>query len=230
MINHGEEALQAFNRIVRDRYKVYDVADRLNPIDVLGYLNEAVYRYIQERYLSYKTPYENILALQQNYDDISDLVSIDQVMLSQTDITNSVAGTSDSVIVSSGLPDDYLYYVNSASKITRTTVIECIDEWVGNKEISYSGLFNAISGGHNFPIIRNPLVYFSQGINIHIVHDQYTTIDRVNLGYLRKPSAITLDQSDMDVPQHFRYPIVELAARMYVDEGKFRYARKEGES
>ena len=208
------ELMQEFNRLAGDRYRLYDINDRLNPIDVEGYLNKAKDRILVEKFLSYNTPYENILALQQSYDEIHDLVSID----SDVSITGATGalGNYTQKIDANTFPSDYFYYVFSSSKITRSTVAPATNEWVGNKEINYSSLLKAISGVHNWPIIRQPLVYFNED-NLYIIRDAYTTISDINLAYLRQPDKIDVfNDTEVDMPEHWHPTIAEMAISIYL--------------
>lgn len=219
------EAMQEFNRLASDRYRLYDINDRLNPIDIQGYLNKGIDRMLVQKFLSYNTPYENVLALQQSYDEISDLVTIDD-SVSVTGATGAFGNYTQKI---DSLADDYLYYVFSSCKVSREKVASTNQEWVGNREISYSSLLGAISGSHNYPIIRTPLVYFNED-SIYIIHDAYTTINDVNLGYLRYPERVDVfNDNEIDLPKHWHLNLVEIAVGIYIEENKFRYVNKEGE-
>lgn len=217
------ELQQEFNRLAEDRYQLYEKEDRLNPINIQGYLNKAKDRILVERFLSYNSPYENIVALQQGYDEIHDLVKIDSDV-SATGATGTFGNYTQKI---DSLPDDYLYYVFSSSQVTRTSIAAATNEWVGNKEINYTALLQAISGNNNWPIIRQPLVYFNED-SIYIIHDAYTTINDINLGYLKRPDDVDLyNDNTIDLPEHWHKNVVEMAISIYMDENKLRYVNKE---
>lgn len=206
------EMMQEFNRLARDKYKLYEVSDRLNPIDIEGYLNESKDRMLFEKFLSYGSPYENIIALQRGYDEISSLVKVD-TSVGVTGASNSLLNNTDKI---DSLPSDYLYYVNSSSEVTRDKIITADSEWVSNIEVSYSAFRNVSTGVFNYPIIRKPLVYYNED-SIYLIYDAYTTINDVALAYLKRPDDIDIkNDTTTDIPEHWHHSIIENAVLMYL--------------
>jgi hypothetical protein len=89
---------------------------------------------------------------------------------------------------------EYIGYISSKSKITRSTFKPITsDQWVENilikKEVSGRYLYNSI----NSPLLLQPRVYEDTLKKITVIYDNYTTYATTNnfeLEYLRKPILI----------------------------------------
>lgn len=211
-----------FNRLAESVYRIYDTQDRLNPWDIEGYINKAQDQMIKERFLSYQTPYENVVALNESYDEISPLIDV-ATGLSPTQ-AESGYGSYSKVIVP---PDNYLYYVRSSTKVTREKINQVTDEWAENQVIGLRSLLRSISGAGNYPIIDNPLVYLANS-KVYILHDAYTTVNGFNLMYLKEPSDLDLNtDNECELPGHWHYSLADYAVRLYLGNQKYEAQKSE---
>ena len=91
------------------------------------------------------------------------------------------------------VPYDYIYYMLSRSKITRSTVAVANAEWTSNKVITHDELDNVIQTPFNDPILRKPCILFEGADSMAIYDDSDTSITDFELIYIRKPKKLILD-------------------------------------
>jgi len=91
------------------------------------------------------------------------------------------------------VPYDYIYYMLSRSKVTRSTVAVASAEWTSNKVITHDELDNVITTPFNDPILRKPCVLFEDSSSMVIYSDSDTILSDFELIYIRKPNKLILD-------------------------------------
>jgi hypothetical protein len=212
-----------FNRLFEQVYRMPD-SERLNPYDTEGLLNKAQDQMLYDKFLSYNTPYENVVALNRSYDEISELITVH----TGATLTTAESGYGDNAKKIESLPSDYLYYVRSSSKIDRVTLKPVTDEWTGNNIIGLDSLIKTISGAGNYPIIIHPLVYLA-GQNIYVIYDGFTTVKDFNLMYLKQPQQLDLSaDNECELPGHWHYDLADYAIRLHLGQRKVE-AKKESD-
>ena len=93
------------------------------------------------------------------------------------------------------IPDDFMFYINSRTKLKRTNypIISGNDVWVDNKIIKYQDIIKFLPNNENRQIFYNPVSYINAG-NVSIIVDYFTTPDDGTtsflMGYVRKPREI----------------------------------------
>jgi hypothetical protein len=211
------EMMIEFNRLAESVYRIYATSDRLDPYDIEGYLNKAQDQYLKDRFLSYQTPLENVTAINRAYDELSVLITNTGPAL-----TTAEDGYGQYAQKLEEVPNNYLYYVRSSSKVTRTSIEAASDKWVENTVIGLDKLLRGISGPGNYPIIINPLTYLVDG-NVYVLRDAYTTINEFSLDYLFRPKELSLDSdNECELPQHWHYDVADYAVRLYLQQQKER--------
>ena len=163
--------------------------------EILLSLNTSMYRYLRTKYLYGRNVQENTRIIQMNSDDLINLI--------KREVCSSGAVTSiadpykdyakrcdiDGVV-------DYLHYIRSDSKISRSVPFSITNKWVQNELIDYSKVDSVLVTPFNTPIIEFPKVIFEKENVFYVLHDSYTTIgddDTINLTYLKKPSKLVID-------------------------------------
>lgn len=221
----AQDIMIEFNRLAENVYKLYSISDRLDPWNIEGIINKAQDQMIYERYLSYPTGYENVLALNQGYDEISELVKVK----TGPAFSNAESGYGSNAKKIDELPDDYLYYVRSSCKVTRKHIEQVVDEWVETDIIGLKSLLGTITGGGNHPILINPLVYLAEN-NIYILHDGFTTISDINMMYLKQPAELDLNtNNECDLPLQWQYKLADYAVQLYLAGRKFDIKKEQEE-
>lgn len=148
------------------------------------------------------------------------------------------------------LPTNYFLYIRSNSLISKNykidTEIAVESDFVitPNKTIREDDVEKIISTFYNKTILRNPYVVLNSGneadsVNntyINVIHDEYTTIKKLDLVYYRKPLKFDVIDADnivildtCELPENVHREIVELAVDMFITEAKYRLNMKQPE-
>ena len=156
----------------------------------------------------------------------------------------------DNTSVRAKLPANYFLYIRSNSQISKNykieTEIEVESNFVitPNKTIREDDAEKIISTFYNKTILRNPYVLLNSGNEadtvdntyINVIHDEYTTIKKLDLVYYRKPlkfDVIGVDNvlilNACELPENVHREIVELAVDMFITEAKYRLNMKQPE-
>lgn len=146
------------------------------------------------------------------------------------------------------LPINYFLYIRSNSLISKNykidTEIAVESDFVitPNKTIREDDVEKIISTFYNKAILRNPYVVLNSGneadsVNntyINVIHDEYTTIKKLDLVYYRKPLKFDVIDADniiildtCELPENVHREIVELAVEMFITEAKYRLNMKQ---
>jgi hypothetical protein len=110
-----------------------------------------------------------------------------------------------------------------------------------NKTIREDDVEKVISTYYNKAIVLNPYVVLNAGNNadeekklyLNVIHDEYTTIKKVDLVYYRKPKKFDVIGVDgvnvldhCELPENVHMEIVEGAVEMFITEAKYRLNMK----
>jgi hypothetical protein len=88
---------------------------------------------------------------------------------------------------------DYLYYVSSQSKYTRTDPVLTAD-YVYNEEIDFRTAAQFVVTPFNKPYFRIPKVFLANK-KLRVLVDYYTTVTALVVTYVKKPAVISIDGS-----------------------------------
>lgn len=98
-------------------------------------------------------------------------------------------------LVSFSLPEDYLYYINSFSFLTRN---ESTGSYVENQLVDYMELGAHITTETNKPYIRRPKIALKEGDFLNVIHDYECEVTKLQIVYIRRPKKFSLDVDDDD--------------------------------
>ncbi len=219
---NGEEMVYSFQQLLNTMSPAFKDSEKLNTFEILDFLNKTVDRYIKDNYFSGSTFKENTARLSSNLDDIQELITISSA--GTTPAFVAITGMSNAFTVD--LPDDFMGYIRSDSKIVRSTVLEITSaSWVPNTEINYYEIGQFLTTPFNIPIIEKPLILFkddnSLTTNCIVVMDSYTTISDIVYTYVKSPTPIDLNgTNNCQLASYLHEEIVRLAVSYYFDEYK----------
>ncbi|QOR57639.1 hypothetical protein [uncultured phage cr130_1] len=116
------------------------------------------------------------------------------------------------------LPDEYLLYIDSISKIKlsyKNNKILTVNNQLVEYESTISLVMNSAFNSGN--IIRKPLVVISNGLDVYI--DQYSTLDSVILTYIKMPQLISIDNVSYacELPYECFDELVEGTVDLYIN-------------
>lgn len=195
-------------------------------------LNISQIRYLKEIYFG-NGEYERILSKADEVRDLIRRVTVNSTATSTAPYTYN--SESIASIVDLSQVTDFMFYIRSDSKITRSAMplVETAS-WMPNEFIKYSEKDKFLTTPVNIPIITKPGCYIeNSGTNniLVIIHDIYTTITTtggVNLEYIKLPRNIVISNDsnsvDSELPNFMHEDIVRFAVDTYINNYKLRLA------
>lgn len=220
----------------------FELAEKLTSDTIFSFLNAYTERYIRLNYLQEDAVQDGTRAQKKNADALKGLITRGLYAVEAKD-ENNTDKTSDRV----SLPSDYFLYVRSNSLISKNYKIEeeiqNEQDYVvtSNKTIREDDVEKVISTYYNKAIVLNPYVVLNAGNNadeekklyLNVIHDEYTTIKKVDLVYYRKPKKFDVIGVDgvnvldhCELPENVHMEIVEGAVEMFITEAKYRLNMK----
>lgn len=220
----------------------FELAEKLTSDTIFSFLNAYTERYVRLNYLQEDAVQDGTRAQKKNADALKGLITRGLYAVEAKD-ENNTDKTSDRV----SLPSDYFLYVRSNSLISKNYKIEeeiqNEQDYVvtSNKTIREDDVEKVISTYYNKAIVLNPYVVLNAGNNadeekklyLNVIHDEYTTIKKVDLVYYRKPKKFDVIGVDgvnvldhCELPENVHMEIVEGAVEMFITEAKYRLNMK----
>lgn len=220
----------------------FELAEKLTSDTIFSFLNAYTERYVRLNYLQEDAVQDGTRAQKKNADALKGLITRGLYAVEAKD-ENNTDKTSDRV----SLPSDYFLYIRSNSLISKNYKIEeeiqNEQDYVvtSNKTIREDDVEKVISTYYNKAIVINPYVVLNAGNNadeekklyLNVIHDEYTTIKKVDLVYYRKPKKFDVIGVDgvnvldhCELPENVHMEIVEGAVEMFITEAKYRLNMK----
>ena len=183
-------------------------------------LNISQIRYLKEIYFK-DGEHQNIL---NKADELRDLVTREPVNCTKIS-TGSLANIAYTVDLDT-LSENFMFYIRSDSKITRTTIHTCTAQWMPNEYIKYADKDKYITSPVNSPIIVKPGCYIENDStnNLVILHDIYTTLettDGVSIEFIKEPTLMTISVN-CELPNFMHEDVVKFAVETYITNYKFK--------
>lgn len=220
----------------------FELAEKLTSDTIFSFLNAYTERYVRLNYLQEDAVQDGTRAQKKNADALKGIITRGLYVVEAKD-ENNTDKTSDRV----SLPSDYFLYIRSNSLISKNYKIEeeiqNEQDYVvtSNKTIREDDVEKVISTYYNKAIVLNPYVVLNAGNNadeekklyLNVIHDEYTTIKKVDLVYYRKPKKFDVIGVDgvnvldhCELPENVHMEIVEGAVEMFITEAKYRLNMK----
>lgn len=220
----------------------FELAEKLTSDTIFSFLNAYTERYVRLNYLQEDAVQDGTRAQKKNADALKGLITRGLYAVEAKD-ENNTDKTSDRI----SLPSDYFLYIRSNSLISKNYKIEeeiqNEQDYVvtANKTIKEDDVEKVISTYYNKAIVLNPYAVLNAGNNadkekklyLNVIHDEYTTIKKVDLVYYRKPKKFDVIGVDgvnildhCELPENVHMEIVEGAVEMFITEAKYRLNMK----
>lgn len=221
----------------------FELKEKLTSDTIFSFLNAYTERYVRVNYLQEDSVVDGSRAQKKNADSLKGLI-VRQLLTMEAQDTNNTDKVSDRAI----LPLDYFLYIRSNSLISKNyksekeITVETDYVVTPNKTIREDDVEKIISTYYNKAIMLNPYVVLNAGnitdvakkLYINVIHDEYTTIKKLDLVYYRKPKrfdvigvdgVLVLDKCEL--PDNVHMEIVEGAVEMFITEAKYRLNMKQ---
>lgn len=245
----AREMQMEFERRITLMNPDFEIKEKLTSDTIFSFLNAYTERFVRNNYLQEDQVADNTRAQKKNQDALKGLIVRTQIAEKQADPNNTDISSTKFI-----LPDDYFLYIRSNSYITSCykgsidTIAHDGETQADylyiapNKTISEDDVEKIISTYYNKAILRSPYVVLNAGqaddttenTYINIIHDVYTTIDKIDLVYYRKPKRFDVIGVDgvkvldhCELPENVHMEIVEGAVEMFITEAKYRLSMKQ---
>lgn len=217
------EMIRSFERILQQVHPSFELENKPSTDTILQYLYQYTLMFVRNTYLQADQIEDGTRANSKNMDAIKGL-SV------RTMLTPVASDTLDINTVKVELPDDYFLYIRSNSRLSHTyKQDDGKDTITPNKIINEDNLKQVQTTFYNHPIIRNPFVVLNSDTDkerssyLNIIHDDYTTITKVELIYYRKPKQFGTTHIEGDnmsdsceLPDNVHMEIVEGAVQLFL--------------
>ena len=232
-----------FERRIQLMNPNFELTEKLTSDTIFSFLNAYCERYVRNNYLQEDMVQDGTRQQKKNADALKGLITRQTLVITTKD-SNNTDKTSDRSV----LPTNYFLYIRSNSLISKnykldTEILSETDYVVTpNKTIREDDVEKIISTYYNKTILRNPYIVLNNGnesdvdreLYINIIHDEYTTIKKLDLVYYRKPKrfdVIGVDSltifDECELPENVHMEIVEGAVEMFITEAKYRLNMKQ---
>lgn len=221
----------------------FEIKEKPSSDTIFSFLNAYAERFGRDNYLQEDAIQDGTRAQKKNQDALKGLITRATLEIVAKDGA-STDNASDRAI----LPADYFLYIRSNSVLSKTykteTEITDVSKYVvtPNKTIREDDVEKVISTYYNKAIILNPYIVLNAGNNadttkqiyINIIHDDYTTVKKLDLVYYRRIKRFDVIGVDginvldhCELPENVHMEIVEGALEMFITEARYRLNTKQ---
>lgn len=206
-----------FERRLQTISPSFKIENKIDTEDIYSFLNQFQNQYIDAIYQQNDQITSNSRASMLAEDVLRTLTKheIKEVETPQEDEQQEESLDRDNLIFK--LPNDYYRYIRSVSHVTSTYNGPDQESVVSNILLKQSDA-NVVINQHydKNRILRNPVVILV-GNTLKIIHDQYTTIDKVDITYIKRPNDFSiLNDTPCELPYECFDILVSGAVELYI--------------
>lgn len=189
----------------------FKLENKIDTEDIYAFLNQYQKQYIDELYRQN----DNVASGSRTAVLIEDLLRT--LTTHETLLNGASDGSADVRNTVFTLPNNYYAYVRSVSSITGNYKNPALNAKVSNvlvKQPEANSVINQAYDQHR--ILRNPVAVLEQG-KIKIIHDEYTTINDVDITYIKLPAEFSiLTDTACELPMECFNDLVAGATDLYI--------------
>ena len=189
----------------------FKLENKIDTEDIYAFLNQFQKQYIDELYRQN----DNVASGSRTAVLIEDLLRT--LTTHETLLNGASDGSADVRNTVFTLPNNYYAYVRSVSSITGNYKNPVLSAKVSNvlvKQPEANSVINQAYDQHR--ILRNPVAVLEQG-KIKIIHDEYTTINDVDITYIKLPAEFSiLTDTACELPMECFNDLVAGATDLYI--------------
>jgi hypothetical protein len=185
----------AFQQKIQDTNPIFEVEQRPTSFDICNYLNKAVDKYLEKKYLSLPTFQQRLIAIDENIDELHNLLTDNGILSAAKNLAEfNWSGRGNRYRT----PEDVLIPISMSCSVTRTEVYPMSNqnmfaEWMSRRQAQR--LESHASDKVMYP---KPVAVWEDPYYIMLIGDAYTTgLTAGLLTYMRKPYKLDFDYSEL---------------------------------
>jgi hypothetical protein len=184
-----------FQQKIQDTNPIFNVEQRPDTFTICNYLNKAIDRYLEKKFLSLPTFEQRLSAIDLNIDELHNLIVPNGSLTAPQDLTQynwSTRGHRYRV------PDDVLIPISLTCVVTRTEVYPMNGQVIFAEFMSRRQAEKLISHTADKVMYPKPIAVWEDPYYLMLIGDAYTTtITAANLTYIRKPFKLDHSYSEL---------------------------------
>ena len=184
-----------FQQKIEDVNILFMEEDRPDTFTIVNCLNKSITQYLAERYLSLPTFEQRLIAIDQNFDELAQLIKKHTTTETPLDFADINWSTRAHKYVA---PEDILIPVSMSCSVTRTEVYPYAGQKVFAQFVSRRQAERVVSNTADKVMLPTPLALWNDKYYITLIGDAYTTsIGTPILTYLKKPYSLSYDYTEI---------------------------------
>ena len=175
----------AFQQKIQDTNPIFEVEQRPTSFEVCNYINKAVEKYLEKKYLLLPTFQHRLSAIEQNYDELRNLIIPHGTLTATKNLAEyNWSGRGSRYRT----PDDVLIPISLPCTVTRSEVYAMSGQTLFAQFISRLEAQRLLSNTVDKVMYPKPVAVFEDNFYVMLIGDAYTTtLIAGELTYLRKP-------------------------------------------
>ena len=175
----------AFQQKIEDINQVFGEEQRPDSYVIVNYLNKAINKYLEKKYINLPSFEHRLAAIDNNIDELSGLITSEYTLLYERSMTNFNWGARAKRY---RVPEDMLFPISLSCTVTRTEIYPMTTQKIFAEFVSRRQAEKIVSNTSDKVMYPKPVVCWEDPYYLIVVADAYTTsITAGPLAYIRKP-------------------------------------------
>ena len=184
-----------FQQKIQDTSPIFEVEQRPDSFTIVNYLNKAIDKYLEKKYLSLPSFEHRLVAIENNIDELRHLIYPYGVLTAVKDLTQYNWSTRGKRYRT---PDDVLIPISLSCIVTRTEVYPMTGQTLFAEFTNRRQAEKLVSNTADKVMYPKPIAVWEDPFYLMVIGDAYTTVLTAgNLTYLRKPYKLDFSYSEL---------------------------------
>jgi hypothetical protein len=217
----------AFQQKIEDTNPIFKVEQRPETYVVLNYINKAVGKYLEKKYLLLPTFQHRIAAIEQNIDELRFLIIPDGALTASKNLAEyNWSGRGNRYRT----PDDVFIPLSLPCTVSRNEVYPMVSQTLFAQWASRIEAQRLISNTADKVMYPRPLAVFEDPYYIMLIGDAYTTsLTAGLLTYMRKPYKLDFSYTELSATGTGNLTITAITDNTYfLAKARFTYVNSTG--
>jgi hypothetical protein len=217
----------AFQQKIQDTNPIFEVEQRPMSFEVCNYINKAVEKYLEKKYLLLPTFQHRLSAIEQNFDELRYLIISHGTLTAAKNLAEyNWSGRGNRYRT----PDDVLIPISLPCTVTRTEVYPMSGQTLFAQWVSRLEAQRLISNTSDKVMYPKPVAVFEDNFYIMLIGDAYTTsLVAGEFTYLRKPYKVDFSYVELTSGSTYGLDITVIPINSYfLTKSKITYVDSVG--